>query len=116
MDGVSTDTAFAIGEALGTLGKAKGLVGRDIDQGQIMSRRRLLDRRDGLAPILNSPRHLWPKLLAHQAQACVTVVDERDDVAVTADALELVPVSGAAGGHLENFHLLRPTSRRARLC
>jgi hypothetical protein len=31
MDGVSTDTAFAIGEALGTLGKAKGLVGRDID-------------------------------------------------------------------------------------
>jgi hypothetical protein len=34
-DGVSLDTAFAIGEALGTLGKAKGLVGRDIDQGQV---------------------------------------------------------------------------------
>jgi hypothetical protein len=34
-DPVSADTAFAIGEALGTLGKAKGLVGRDIDQGQV---------------------------------------------------------------------------------
>jgi hypothetical protein len=30
-DDVSTDTAFAIGEALGTISKAKGLVGRDID-------------------------------------------------------------------------------------
>ena len=34
-DEVSADTAFAIGEALGTLGKAKGLVGRDIDQRQV---------------------------------------------------------------------------------
>jgi hypothetical protein len=32
VDGVSPDTAFAIGEALGVLSKAKALVGRDIDQ------------------------------------------------------------------------------------
>jgi hypothetical protein len=30
-DGVGTDTAFAIGEATGVLSKAKGLLGRDID-------------------------------------------------------------------------------------
>ncbi len=30
-DDVSSDSAFAIGEALGVLGKAKALVGRDID-------------------------------------------------------------------------------------
>jgi hypothetical protein len=32
IDRVSSDTAFAIGASLGTLGKAKELVGRDIDQ------------------------------------------------------------------------------------
>lgn len=31
-DRVSPDTALAIGYALGTIGKAKALVGRDIDQ------------------------------------------------------------------------------------
>jgi hypothetical protein len=31
-DKVSLDTGFAIGEALGTVAKAKALVGRDIDQ------------------------------------------------------------------------------------
>ena len=31
LDRVSADTAFSIGEALGTLGRAKALVGRDID-------------------------------------------------------------------------------------
>lgn len=31
LDRVSADTALAIGEALGTLGRAKALVGRDID-------------------------------------------------------------------------------------
>jgi hypothetical protein len=30
-DGVSTDTAFAIGEATGLISKAKALIGRDID-------------------------------------------------------------------------------------
>lgn len=30
-DGVGSDTAFAIGEATGVLSKAKGLLGRDID-------------------------------------------------------------------------------------
>lgn len=29
---ISTDTAFALGLALGTIGQAKALVGRDIDQ------------------------------------------------------------------------------------
>ena len=33
-DGISTDTAFAIGEALGVIAKAKALVGRDIDVGK----------------------------------------------------------------------------------
>lgn len=32
INGASTDTAFAIGEATGVLNKAKALVGRDIDQ------------------------------------------------------------------------------------
>ena len=32
IEGVSPDAAFAMGEALGMLGKAKALVGRDIDQ------------------------------------------------------------------------------------
>jgi hypothetical protein len=32
MHGVSPDTAFAIGEALGALSKARALLGRDIDQ------------------------------------------------------------------------------------
>jgi hypothetical protein len=31
LDSVSTDTAFAIGEALGMISRAKALVGRDID-------------------------------------------------------------------------------------
>ena len=30
----STDTVFALGEAMGTIGKVKALVGRDIDQGR----------------------------------------------------------------------------------
>jgi hypothetical protein len=30
--GTSVDTAFSVGEAMATLGKAKALVGRDIDQ------------------------------------------------------------------------------------
>ena len=33
IDGVSCDSAFAIGEATGVLAKAKALVGRDVDQG-----------------------------------------------------------------------------------
>ena len=32
LDGASTDTLLAIGEALGIISKAKGLLGRDIDQ------------------------------------------------------------------------------------
>lgn len=31
-DGVSPDTALALGYALGTISKAKAMVGRDIDQ------------------------------------------------------------------------------------
>jgi len=34
VDGVSCDSAFAIGECLGQLSKAKALVGRDIDGGK----------------------------------------------------------------------------------
>lgn len=34
VDDVSPDTAFAIGEALGVIAKAKALVGRDIDVGK----------------------------------------------------------------------------------
>jgi hypothetical protein len=30
-DGIGVDTAFAIGEALGVISKAKSLVGRDVD-------------------------------------------------------------------------------------
>lgn len=30
-DGIGSDTAFAVGDALGTLSKAKALVGRDIE-------------------------------------------------------------------------------------
>ena len=44
IDGVSPDTAFAIGEALGTLGKAKALLGHDIDQGQVDELRAYADR------------------------------------------------------------------------
>lgn len=34
-DGVSSDTALAVGYALGSVAKAKALVGRDIDAGEV---------------------------------------------------------------------------------
>jgi hypothetical protein len=42
-DSLSSDTAFAIGEALGVLSKAKALVGRDIDDAKQQHARRLGD-------------------------------------------------------------------------
>ena len=46
IDGVSPDTAYAIGEATGVLSKAKALLGRDIDQGQVDELRAGMGRQD----------------------------------------------------------------------
>lgn len=37
LSGVSPDTAFAIGEALGAISKARALLGRDIDQAALQA-------------------------------------------------------------------------------